>query len=395
MDKTTESLESLPPQLFGFTVDKISKEVDDNTVSLVPDICAAIDNIRKANQNVKPIVRIVFDFDADDEKYNGKKYDFDKEDFKAEAEEYKAAIDEISKRAFIMGEIVDSSAVYSCHFDPDLTHTYLERTKAYAEVLGSSVDIWEIGNEINGEWTGWKKEDWRDPNVTIEDMEAVRERVKLELKASLDALKEILPTAKTAFTFYFNDDDAGKISYTDDPKRSEKTGKLEQYGPEYSMMKWAKDCKSIFAGADYIFISYYQDDNYFNDEQIVPDFYRWASIFQKLNGYYPNACLGFGEVGAQCYYETNDTSPCTTRQNLGTACHSENDIYRGCPCCIKAQPEYITRYYDTWHHGIPAALGPLANKYVGGYFYWYFSDDIVDQNNTDTVTAFRTALAKF
>lgn len=34
------------------------------------------------------------------------------------------------------------------------TQAYLARMDEYLQTVGSHVDIWEIGNEINGEWLG-------------------------------------------------------------------------------------------------------------------------------------------------------------------------------------------------------------------------------------------------
>ena len=51
--------------------------------------------------------------------------------------------------SYIIGELVDSS---------DMTRytrqQYHDRTAQYLSALGNQVDIWEIGNEVNGKWTG-------------------------------------------------------------------------------------------------------------------------------------------------------------------------------------------------------------------------------------------------
>ena len=48
-----------------------------------------------------------------------------------------------------MGELVDSS---------DMTRytrqQYHDRTAQYLSALGNQAEIWEIGNEVNGKWTG-------------------------------------------------------------------------------------------------------------------------------------------------------------------------------------------------------------------------------------------------
>src|ERR1700704_848160 len=158
----TITREPLPPRLFGVTID--------NTSHLL-SIVRALKEM-KLTSTLKPIVRVVFDFGK--ASFAERRFRFKASDFKAEAERYKPALEPISQQAFVMGEIVDSSAVYRCHYEPG-SSVYVARTKAYAEVLGSLVDIWEIGNEINGEWVGWNNDNsqspWEDPNVTLYQLE--------------------------------------------------------------------------------------------------------------------------------------------------------------------------------------------------------------------------------
>ncbi|HWZ66444.1 MAG TPA: hypothetical protein VNW89_01305, partial [Stellaceae bacterium] len=62
---------------------------------------------------------------------------------------YTSAVSQIEPVSYIMGELVDSS---------DMTRytlqQYHDRTAQYLSALGNLVDIWEIGNEVNGDWTG-------------------------------------------------------------------------------------------------------------------------------------------------------------------------------------------------------------------------------------------------
>lgn len=49
--------------------------------------------------------------------------------------------------AYVMGELMDSS--YACSYSvPGITSF----TQNYTATLGSLVDIWEVGNEVNGSW---------------------------------------------------------------------------------------------------------------------------------------------------------------------------------------------------------------------------------------------------
>lgn len=61
------------------------------------------------------------------------------------AVDYKNAVEQIHKVSFIMVELLD-------YFDMKtyLPSAFNARTKEYLDTLGEQVDIWEIGNEING-----------------------------------------------------------------------------------------------------------------------------------------------------------------------------------------------------------------------------------------------------
>ena len=51
--------------------------------------------------------------------------------------------------SYIMGEFVDSSDM--THYKPQQYH---DRAPQYLSALGGKVDIWEVGNEVSGSWTG-------------------------------------------------------------------------------------------------------------------------------------------------------------------------------------------------------------------------------------------------
>ena len=49
----------------------------------------------------------------------------------------------------VMGELLDSSDEAGIS-----TARLAERVRSYLSALGGKVDLWEIGNEVNGNWTG-------------------------------------------------------------------------------------------------------------------------------------------------------------------------------------------------------------------------------------------------
>ena len=63
---------------------------------------------------------------------------------------YAAALRTLQPVSYVMGELLDSSD--SRHIG---TAAYDRRVRSYlAPSSRNSVDLWEIGNEVNGDWTG-------------------------------------------------------------------------------------------------------------------------------------------------------------------------------------------------------------------------------------------------
>jgi len=87
-------------------------------------------------------------------------------------------------------------------------------------------------------------------------------------------------------------------------------------------------------------------------------------------------------MSPQCYYLKADKQ-CLPQEDDKQFEHlpkEEKCGDRRCDYCLKAQIEYIERYYLEWDKAISIQLGPaLAKLYVGGYFYWYFNEDVIDK----------------
>jgi len=103
--------------------------------------------------------------------------------------------------------------------------------------------------------------------------------------------------------------------------------------PANEMFRWTSSNvpSRMRAGLDYVFISYYEDDC----NGLQPD---WQQVFDRLGAMFPSARIGFGEIGTH-----------------GTETEREK------AACIQ-------RYYR---------LQISHPRYVGGYFYWWFSEDMV------------------
>jgi hypothetical protein len=62
---------------------------------------------------------------------------------------YTSPVSRLHAVSGVMGELLDSSDATRI-----TTSAFQSRVESYLSDLGSSVDIWEIGNEVNGDWTG-------------------------------------------------------------------------------------------------------------------------------------------------------------------------------------------------------------------------------------------------
>ena len=213
----------IPTPITGVTLDSIS------------NLNAALTSLQSISK--VPTTRIVFD------EYVSASY-------------YRKAAVQIRSISYVMGEILDSYYVkeYS-------VQAYLNRTKEYLSALGDVVDIWEVGNEINGEWLG-KNSD-----------------VVAKMTGAYDQVKEAGKT--TELTLYYNKDCWEK--------------------PSNEMFTWAQNNipDRMKQGLDYVLLSYYEEDC--ND--LRPD---WNQVFTQLHTMFPNSKIGFGETGTTNIEEKAD-----------------------------------------------------------------------------------------
>jgi hypothetical protein len=240
---------------------------------------------------------------------------------------------------------------------------YRRRLADCVEKLGKYVDIWEVGNEVNGEWAAYPRNpDETDkqfddrlykkelPKKRNEELEPVRLKVKDSITTGFDVLK-----GKTiALTLYFNadspDGQPDGCNYPGQYCWPDICRDKVNYGHEYEMFAWLnKYFVPTGLKPNYLLVSYYGDDH--NDcGNIKMDAAKWEGIFNKLHGLYRDAKLGIGEIGAQC-------NKCKDSRN----------------CCKKDKSYYVSAYYGT----IDRHLKGTVENYVGGYFYWYFLQDMV------------------
>jgi hypothetical protein len=148
-------------------------------------------------------------------------------------------------------ELGDSSEVKG--LSTDTYNTWVQSlTAAYA----SQVDVWEVGNEVNGEWVG----------LPAQEMSRVQ--------SAYDAAKAV--GGKTMLTLYYNPNCWSK-----------KSNEL------FTWLANGNVPASLASGLDYVTISYYPGDC----NGYWPSPASWQSVFDKLHRQFPQAQLGFGEAG--------------------------------------------------------------------------------------------------
>ena len=164
------------------------------------------------------------------------------------AADYAPAVNSLSQVADVMGLPLDSSAMSA--FTPAQVQA---RVTEYLQAMGGTVSVWEIGNELNGNWLGAN---------AIGKTEVMFDAVKAAGK-------------KTALTLYY-----------ENPQT-----------PGYELVSWV-DANipaghRMRAGLDYVLVSYYEDQNLGHQlSQAELD-----QLFAALAARFPSAHLGFGEFG--------------------------------------------------------------------------------------------------
>jgi hypothetical protein len=237
---------------------------------------------------VKPIVRVPFDPGT-------------------RPPQYATELSRLSSRAFVMAEPVDSSEVRRTS-----QAAYESKFAAFLRAYGSTgVDVWEVGNELNGEWLGGMPYNARVglDNPPVAKAYAAWERVAADRRP-------------TALTLYYQ------------PPQTVTAG--------YDMIPWARKnfakLGDMRSGLTYVFVSYYEADN----RGVRPAPSQWSAIFSSLHDIFPNARLGFGEIGLD--------KPIRPGQ-------------------LK-YAESIMNYYGTLHPSLPAGAG-----WVAGDFWWNAAED--------------------
>ena len=294
---TVTSITAIPTPLHGVTV---ADDKDIRTTSYLNNVLTSLGNL-----SVTPTVRIVYTLEGSNSNKG------------AAASTYLSATQSIKQKGYVLGQPVDSSYMFC--FD-ETSHT--ARWNDYVNTMGTSVDMWEVGNEINGNWldnsdpstiTG-QTCPWTVPNTVEADV----------VTKMIDAYNIVKGAGKAAeLTLYY------------EPNPGCDTSLPAQYDP----MTWvdANVPANMKTGMDYVLVSFYQD----NCPSYTPD---WNTIFANINSRFPNAKLGIGEWG-----------------------------YSKAKPAKAALTTLIQEGYSIW---------PNVTNWAGGGFYWEFGLDAVPYDGT-------------
>jgi len=268
-------VEPLKNPVYGVTLDDLTK---------LDAIIASLQNLP-----YRPTVRVVFDPGTP-------------------ASDYYAPLLRLHSVAYVMGEIYDS------YYFPTTLSTYQARTQELVSQLKNTVDVWEIANEINGEWLR------NNPSGTNSVVNSQEQQIGQMVAAANTIVKS--NGGKTAITLYYNDDSKGTNCWE----------KPQDYWKTWPMNFLSS---TVRQQADYALFSYYP---YQDCPGLSPS---WKNDFAALESIFPNAKVGFGEIG------TSDISaPASVQQNL------------------------IKTYY------------PMVNtmndpRFIGGFFWWNYVEQML------------------
>lgn len=285
----TSSTASKPPRgipspIYGVTLDDVSK-VDQEVQSL--------QQLQTPNM---PTARVVFDYSEP-------------------PSAYAKSLRKLGGVAYLMGQIADSSDMKKF-----TTATYRKRTQQYFNALNGQVDVWEIGNEINGNWLGT----------------GAMNKAK--------AAYQVIATAKqpTALTFFYEGEPEDRDNCIAKSHGGDDMFSWIENNFQLNLPAEQRDpaIESFRLGLTYALVSWYPQQC----NNIQPN---WSVVFSKLASIFPNSKVGFGEIG--------------------TANPQHGSIY---------EVNLINEFYPLAKHVA------MPSSYIGGYFWWYFAEEMVPANRS-------------
>ncbi|HEY1660429.1 MAG TPA: hypothetical protein VGG14_18900 [Candidatus Sulfotelmatobacter sp.] len=245
----------------------------------------------------------------------------------AAASTYTSALEGLKSQTrppFLLGEVTDSS--YQGCFTQS---TAQSRWTDYVTTLGSYVDVWEVGNEINGNWldsqdaggVGKISCPWTTPKTTDADV----------VQDMINAYNTVKSAGKLAeLTLYY----PGMGSGCDSPAKFDPITWTEANVPP-----------NMRNGLEYVLVSYYHQDC---NSGADPTAAQWGTFFSQVQNLFPNAKVGFGEWGYSSKKLTGNSL--TTNLNEG--------------------------------YGMGPYPLPFSANFASGVFFWEWGDTAVPYNST-------------
>ena len=229
---------------------------------------------------------------------------------------YKTAVQKLSPVAYVMGELVDSSDM--CNISASRATS---RATNYFSALSPYVSIWEIGNEVNGSWLCARNQ-------------------------------PVMPKIENMFNVIHNNGGSTALTFFYEGEPTDADNCIDKSGGGNDMFTWINQkfqlglppdqrsaaSEALRTGLNYALISWYPD-------QCPGEIPNWAWVYTQLASIFPNAAVGFGELGT------------ANPQNGSQFELAEiNSIYP-----------------------MQAGVGWLPANYIGGVFWWYFDEEGVPQ----------------
>lgn len=239
-----------------------------------------------------------------------------------QASRYAEAAQQLHPYSGILGLLLDSSDMWTAVQDPAAERRRVDRYLLDAS-LTANVDIWEVGNEVNGAWTC-------NQSQRIGCSPA---QYRVNARVVTDTYEQVAAKGyRTALTLYENSwgpDNCGDGSGELTP---------QQYSQRFLS-------SSVRAGINYLLLSWYPSQCSTLATPEVPRATIAAEV-QALHTLYPHAGIGFGELGYPDAIEATQRSAA----------------------------ESLIRYY----YGLQIS----ESYYVGGYFWWHYAEDALPYRNS-------------
>ena len=225
--------------------------------------------------------------------------------------DYEAAITALSSRARLVVQLVDSTDMAGL-----TTDRARQRARAFVERYASQVEVWEVGNEVNGAWTG------TGPEEINEKVLAMAEQVRAAGEPAAITLN------------LWSRPDCHEAEWEDESA-------------------YLATVPAPLAGAiDYAFLSAYETAC---DPVQRPSAAEVGDALEALGAAFPRARLGIGEIGAQR--------------------GEDGDGGRGIPEPTRDEKIAVARRWISMNGQLAQRFG---DRYVGGWFWWYFRQDVVE-----------------